>query len=141
MNPALFAPDSVVDELVSELQHDQAADTPATTATAHPQWHPRTVAERVRSTQSTMVEAVAGYAAQNRPWDVRDRARAVSVPVHVLVPTVEPMVTEGVIKEISATTSPGWTFETVPDTTHSVHRDRPLLVVDRAVQLPPDTIS
>jgi hypothetical protein len=27
--------------------------------------------------------------------------------------------------------NPHWSFEAVPDTTHSVHRDRPAVVVDR----------
>ncbi len=134
VDPALLVPDDVIDGLVPELQRDQAAQTDAVVAAAHPHWHPRTVAERVRSTRTTDVVAVGGYAAQNRPWDVRDQARAVGVPVHVLVPSDEPVMTSSVVNELSAVTRPRWSFETVPDTTHSVHRDRPALVVDRAVR-------
>ena len=58
------------------------------------------------------------------------------MPVHVLVPTEEAVVTDGLVAELSAQTRPRWTFETVAGTTHSVHRDRPALVVDRAVRPP-----
>jgi pimeloyl-ACP methyl ester carboxylesterase len=132
VDPALLVADDVVDGLVPELQRDRAEQTEATVAAAHPHWHPRTVAERVRSTRTTDVAAVSGYAAQNRPWDVRDQARAVGVPVHVLVPTDGPVVTGSIVNELSTATRPRWTFETVADTTHSLHRDRPSLVVDRA---------
>lgn len=73
----------------------------------------------------------------DRPWDVREQVRAVGVPVHVLVPTDVPVPTGSVVDELSTVTHLRWTFETVADTTHSVHRDRPALVVDRAVR-PPD---
>jgi pimeloyl-ACP methyl ester carboxylesterase len=58
----------------------------------------------------------------------------VRVPVHVLVPTSEAVVTASLVEELSDGTRAPWTFETVPDTTHSVHRDRPDLVVDRALR-------
>lgn len=134
VDPALLVPDDVVEGLVPELQRDQAEQTEATVTAAHPHWHPRTVTERVHSTRTTDVAAVGGYAAQNRPWDVRDQSRAVGVPVHVLVPTDEPVTTGSLVDELSSATRPRWTFETVADTTHSVHRDRPSLVVDRAIR-------
>jgi pimeloyl-ACP methyl ester carboxylesterase len=134
VDPAILAPDDVVDALVPELLRDRAEQTEATVAAAHPHWHPRTVVERVRSTRSTDVAAVAGYAGQNRPWDVRDRARAVGVPVHVLVPDDDALVTGDLAAELATQTR--WTVETVAGTTHSVHRDRPSLVVDRALRPP-----
>ncbi|MGY1771022.1 alpha/beta fold hydrolase [Blastococcus sp. SYSU D00813] len=133
VDPALRVPDDVADGLAPELRRDQAGQTEALVAAANPHWHPRTVAERVRSTRSTDVAAVEGYAADNRPWDVRAAARAVRVPVHVLVPTDDPLVTGDQVHELTGVTDPPWTFETVPDTTHSLHRDRPALVVDRAL--------
>jgi pimeloyl-ACP methyl ester carboxylesterase len=133
VDPALLVPDAVAEGLVPELEQDQAEQTEAMVAAAHPHWHPRTVTERVRSTQSTDVRAVAGYVTQNRPWDVRDQARAVAVPVHVLVPIDAALLTDDVVTELS-TSTPWWTAETVPDATHSLHRDQPALVVDRAVR-------
>jgi pimeloyl-ACP methyl ester carboxylesterase len=137
IDPALVVPDDVADGLVPELQRDQVDQTEAIVAAAHPHWHPRTVTERVRSTRSTDISAVAGFASQNRPWDVRESARAVRVPVRVLVPSDEALMTAGIVAELSMT--PGWSFETVPDTTHSVHRDRPALVIDRSVRDITDT--
>jgi pimeloyl-ACP methyl ester carboxylesterase len=136
VDPALVVDDEMADGLLPELQRDRAGQTEDGVAAAHPHWHPRTVAERVRSTCSTDPAAVGGYATQNRPWDVRDAAREVPVPVHVLVPTEEAVVTAGLVAELSRGTRAPWTFETVPATTHSVHRDRPALVVDRALRPP-----
>jgi pimeloyl-ACP methyl ester carboxylesterase len=134
VDPALVVADDDADGLVAEFERDRVTQTGDVVAAAHPHWHPRTVAERVRSTRSTDSAAVAGWAAQNRPWDVREAARAVRVPVHVLVPTSEAVVTASLVEELSDSTRAPWTFETVPDTTHSVHRDRPDLVVDRALR-------
>jgi pimeloyl-ACP methyl ester carboxylesterase len=133
VDPALVVADDDADGLVAEFERDRVTQTEDAVAAAHPHWHPRTVAERVRSTRSTDGAAVAGWAAQNRPWDVRGAARAVPVPVHVLVPTSEAVVTAPLVEELSGGTRAPWTFETVPGTTHSVHRDRPALVVDRAL--------
>lgn len=129
VDPAMAVPDEVADGLAPELRRDREEQTEATVAAAQPHWHPRTVAERVRSTHSTDVAAVVGFATQNRPWDVRARAAAVTAPVHVLVPGDDPMVT-------AADLPPHWTVEAVPGTSHSLHRDRPALVVDRATRAP-----
>jgi pimeloyl-ACP methyl ester carboxylesterase len=134
IDPALVVSDDIADALGPELQRDQVEQTEAIVAAAHPHWHPRTIAERVRATRSTHVAAVAGFASQNRPWDVRESARAVRLPVHVLVPSDGALMTAGIVAELAAATDPGWTFETVADTTHSLHRDRPALVVDRALR-------
>ncbi len=136
IDPALLVPDDILDGLVPDLQRSRAEQSEAAVTAAHPHWHLRTVGERVRSIQTTDVVAVAGYATQNRPWDVREQVRAVGVPVHVLVPTDDPVTTGSIVDELSTGTRPRWTFETVADTTHSVHRDRPALVVDRAVRPP-----
>lgn len=136
VDPALVVPAELADGLAPELQRDQIEQTTAVVTAAHPHWHPRTVAERVRSTRTTDVAAVRGYAAQNRPWDVRERAAAVRVPVHVLVPADDPVLTADLVTELSATTRPQWTFETVPGTTHLLHRDDPAVVVARALHPP-----
>lgn len=133
IDPALVADTALAEGLLAELERDQREQTEETVAAANPHWHPRTVTERVRSTQATDAVAARGYADQNRPWDVRPQAREVQVPVHVLVPTSGAVVTRALIDELSTSTEPQWTFETVPDTTHSVHRDRPQVVIERAL--------
>jgi hypothetical protein len=59
--------------------------------------------------------------------------RAVEVPVQVLVPDCEAVVTGELVRELSAL--PGWSFETVADSGHSLYRDQPALVVERAVAM------
>lgn len=133
IDPALVASSELAAGLLAQLRHDQREQTEEGVAAANPHWHPRTVAERVRSTLATDADAASHYAEHNRPWDVRSRAAEVRVPVHVLVPTDGAVVTAALVDELSATTRPAWTF---PDTTHSVHRDRPDLVVARALAGP-----
>ena len=74
VDPALVVDDAAAADLLPQLQRDRADQTEDAVAAAHPHWHPRTVAERVRSTRSTDPAAVGAYASQNRPWDVRAAA-------------------------------------------------------------------
>jgi pimeloyl-ACP methyl ester carboxylesterase len=134
IDPALVISDEVADSLAPQLRADQVEGTEAAVAAENPRWHPRTVAERMHSTRATDVSAVTGFASDNRPWDVRALARAVRVPVHVLVATDGALVSPETMVELSETTQPHWTFETVPDTGHSVHRDEPAFVLDRALR-------
>lgn len=126
IDPALYFPGSRDGSLVDDLVRDKALGVDDV-ARANPRWHPRTVETRVRSTQQASVEAVRGFVEQNDPWDVRAEAREVTAPVHVLVASSGSTVPSSLADELAAA-NPLWTFETVPDTTHSIHRDRPGVV-------------
>ena len=65
----------------------------------------------------------------NSPWDVTAAAAQVTVPVLVLVATG--LGTGAVAGPAAPAANPYWSFETVPNTGHSVHRDQPALVLDR----------
>lgn len=129
IDPALFAPADRVAGIPAQLVADKALGTEAVAA-AHPRWHPRTIETRVRATAAADVEAVTVWLADNQPWDTTAAAREVTVPVHVLVASDGPAVAPFLVDDLPAVNQ-HWSFETVPDSTHSIHRDQPELVLQR----------
>jgi 3-oxoadipate enol-lactonase len=129
IDPALLAPDDRLSQIPAQLEADKALGV-ADVAAANPHWHPHTVETRVEATKAADVEAVTSWITDNLPWDVTTAAVQVTVPVLVLVATSESALAPFLIQQLPAA-NPHWTFETVPDTTHSVHRDQPALVLDR----------
>jgi pimeloyl-ACP methyl ester carboxylesterase len=129
IDPALVAPEDRVSDIPDQLVADKGL-TVDEVAAAHPHWHPRTVASRVAATAAADVTAVRRWLLDNRPWDVRAEAAAVTVPVHVLVASDDAAVAPFLVDDLPAA-NPLWTFETVPDSTHSIHRDQPELVLQR----------
>jgi pimeloyl-ACP methyl ester carboxylesterase len=129
IDPALLAPDSRLAEIPAQLAADKALGV-ADVAPANPRWHPRTVEARVEATRAADLEAVTSWLTDNSPWDVTAAAARVTVPVLVLVATSESALAPDLVQQLPAA-NPRWSFETVPDTGHSVHRDQPALVLDR----------
>jgi pimeloyl-ACP methyl ester carboxylesterase len=129
IDPALVAPADRVADIPDQLAADKHLGLDEVAA-AHPRWHPRTIATRVQATAAADLGAVRRWLVDNRPWDVRAEAREVTVPVHVLVATDGAAVAPFLVDELPAA-NPLWSFETVPDTTHSIHRDEPRLVLER----------
>lgn len=129
IDPALFAPVDRVAGIPAQLVADKSLDV-AAVAAAHPRWHPRTVGTRVRATAAADVDAVTAWLTDNEPWDTTGEARAITVPVHVLVASDGPAVAPFLVVDLPAA-NPHWSFETVPDSSHSIHRDQPDLVLQR----------
>ena len=129
IDPALLAPAERLSQIPAQLEADRALGV-ADVAAANPRWHPCTVEARVEATRAADVEAVRSWLADNAPWDVTAAAEAVGVPVSVLVATTGSALAPFLVEQLPAA-NPHWSFETVPDTTHSVHRDQPALVLER----------
>ncbi|MHA3704399.1 alpha/beta hydrolase [Jatrophihabitans sp. YIM 134969] len=129
IDPALVAPADAVAGLADQLVADKSL-TADDVAAAHPHWHPRTVEARVAATAAADVEAVRRFVLDNQPWDVTAAAADVAVPVLVLVATDGSALAPFLLESLPAA-NPRWTFETVPDSSHSIHRDHPELVVQR----------
>ena len=131
LDPALFAPDDRVRDIPDRLVADKALGVDEVAA-AHPRWHPDTVAARVEATAAADVDAVRRWLGDNSPWDVTELAAGVAVPVRVLVSSSESAVAPFLLDSLPAA-NPRWSFETVADTTHSLHRDRPAEVLARVL--------
>ncbi len=130
IDPALVAPADRVAGIPAQLAKDKGSLDAGAVAAANPRWHPRTVQARVEATRAADVDAVQAWLTDNQPWDVRPEAAQVTVPVHVLVASHDAAVAPFLVEELPAA-NPHWSFETVPDSGHSVHRDQPELVLQR----------
>ena len=126
LDPALLAPRERVVAIADQLPADKHLGVEAVAA-ANPRWDDRTVRARVEATRAADVDAVRGYVDDNT-WDVRDAASEVGVPVLVLVSTTDSAVAPFLLDDLPAA-NPRWRFETVADTGHSLHRDRPEAVL------------
>ena len=134
IDPALLAPDSRLAQIPAQLEADKALAV-ADVAAANPRWHPRTVETRVAATRAADVEAVRSWLADNSPWDVTAAAAQVRVPVSVLVASSDSAVAPTLAERLPAV-NPRWSFATIPDTTHSLHRDQPAVVLERLLASP-----
>lgn len=128
LDPALLAPRDRVQAIAADLPASKEQGVEAVAA-ANPHWHPRTVELRVAATRAADQAAVQGFVDENT-WDVRDAAARVRVPVLVLVSSSDSAVAPRLVEELPAA-NPRWSFETVADTGHSLHRDRPDVVLER----------
>ncbi|GAB2465074.1 alpha/beta fold hydrolase [Jatrophihabitans fulvus] len=132
IDPALRVPDERLEVMAEEFVGNLRTTVEQVTS-EHPHWHPRTIELRVQASAQAVPDAIRATAVDSRPWDVLDAAVTVTTPVHVLVASDGSTVWPGQLEAIAAS-NPRWTWEVVPDTTHSVHRDRPDVVLDRLLE-------
>ncbi|MEV4668073.1 alpha/beta fold hydrolase [Microbacterium sp. LWO12-1.2] len=92
----------------------------------HPHWHPQDQELKVDAVLRASAWAVEQTSAQNRPWDVRAAAAALSVPTHVLGadPAVYSIFTGDLAAEVLSS-NPLITMSIVAGAGHSLHRDKP----------------
>lgn len=131
IDPALLVTDDQVAGIADELIADKALNAEEV-APQNPRWHPRTVQSRIRATEAADVDAVSAYLEHNPSWDVSAAAAQVTVPVLVLVATDGSAVAPQLVTALPAANA-RWRFETVPDSSHSLHRDHPALVLQRCL--------
>ena len=99
-----------------------------------PQWR-RGDAERKRDALlATSVDVMNRSFSDNRDWGLGAELSRIPAPVHLLGAEEEPLYTATAFARHSEN-APNLTFEQVPKTGHSVHRDDPQTVVERALGL------
>lgn len=111
---------------VRASQERAFADTSARTVRAeHPNWHDLDVELKATAAEQASRYAVEQTSVQNTPWDVRDAARRLTVPTHVIAgdPAVY-SIFDGELAE-SVLQNPVVSMTVVPGTGHSPHRDDP----------------
>lgn len=113
-------------EIVRVSQEESFAD-PSVEAVraAHPAWHPIDVELKARATQRASRWAVEQTSLQNREWDVRAEAAALTVPTHVIGadPAVHSIFTGALADEVLR--NPVVTMSVIAGAGHSPHRDKP----------------
>jgi pimeloyl-ACP methyl ester carboxylesterase len=100
----------------------------------HPHWS-REDAERKReSLCATSEKVIRRTFDHNQDWSLDVRLQAIAAPVHILGADEEPLYTEDDFAR-HRVGAPTLTFERVPNTGHSIYRDDPETVIDRALRL------
>ena len=100
----------------------------------HPHWR-REDAERKRaSLLATSVEVIRRTFADNRDWSLGEQLASITAPVHILGAGEDPLYTAEDFAD-HQTGATALTFEQIPETGHSIYRDDPETVIDRALNM------
>lgn len=101
--------------------------TPAAVAAANPRWHPDDVLTKVKATEQSSVEMVLATIADVWPWNVLDDMAKIAAPTVILGsdPAFGALVPVD-LGESLATQMPNVTYEMIPGSSHSAHRDADL---------------
>jgi len=101
----------------------------------NPNWDEPTLQAWAESQREVDPEAVRAILETNRPWDVTAAALQMPIPAHVLA--ADPARNASFIAadgDRLRQANSNWSYEVVPGTSHSVHRDQPDLVIDRLLR-------
>jgi len=100
----------------------------------HPHWHRRDAERKRASLRATSVEVIRRTFDGNRDWSLGDQLASITPPVHILGAGEDPLYTaeDFAVHQIDAA---NLTFEQVPETSHSIYRDDPETVIDRALAM------
>lgn len=100
----------------------------------HPRWSSEDAEHRRESVLATSPAVMAGSFNDNPDWEVGRELSEIPGPTHILGAEDEPLYTAAAFDRHYAGRE-DLTFEVVPNTGHSIHRDDPATVVDRALRM------
>lgn len=100
----------------------------------YPHWSHRDAERKRESLLATSVEVIRRTFDDNRDWSLGDQLASIAASVHILGAGEDPLYAaeEFVVHRTDAA---ALTFEQVPETGHSIYRDDPGTVIDRALGL------
>jgi pimeloyl-ACP methyl ester carboxylesterase len=100
----------------------------------HPQWSREDADHKRASLLATSVDVIQRTFEDNQDWQLGDQLRSITRPVHILGADDDPLYTaeDFAIHQSGAAT---FTFEQVLGSGHSIYRDRPETVIERALSL------
>jgi pimeloyl-ACP methyl ester carboxylesterase len=135
IDPALRVSAQGRDAFLTATLNELATANAEAYQAANPSWPARTVQARVDAHRAVDPDAVRAVMTVNAPWDLIETAAKVSVPTHVIAadPELGAAFTADqghALQQLNAT----WTWEIADGASHSVHRDRPDLVLDRLLR-------
>lgn len=100
----------------------------------HPHWSRKDAEHKRASLLTTTVEVIRATFDDNQTWRLGDQLRSLVSPVHILGADEDPLYTAEDFAIHKAAAS-DLTFEQVPHTGHSIYRDDPDTVVERALSM------
>ena len=100
----------------------------------HPRWHREDAERKHTAIRATSPAVMAATFDDNPIWHLGPELSGTGVPVHILGAELDPLFT---VDESERHNHPDstLTFEVVPNTGHSIYRDDPETVIDRALGL------
>ena len=123
--------EEVLTSIVADVSNPSSVDA---LMAEHPHWR-REDAERKRaSLLATSVEVIRRTFTDNRDWSLGEQLASITAPVHILGAGEDPLYTAGYFA-IHRTGAHTLTFEQVPETGHSIYRDDPETVIERALNM------
>lgn len=100
----------------------------------HPHWSRRDAERKRASLRATSVEVIRRTFDDNGDWSLGDQLASITRPIHILGASEDPLYTAEQFAGHQTGTAV-LTFEQVPNTGHSIYRDDPGTVIDRAIGL------
>lgn len=101
----------------------------------HPKWAREDCALKHAAVLATSPEVMAATFDDNPVWHLSGEMVALRAPVHLLGAATDPLYSTADFEEHRRSGGTRLSFEVVPDTGHSIYRDDPEVVVDRALGL------
>ena len=135
IDPAITFDRSTAEEVHTSIVADVTDPSSVDALLAeHPHWR-REDAERKRaSLLATSVEVIRRTFTDNRDWSLGEQLASITAPVHILGAGEDPLYTAEDFA-VHQTGAPTLTFEQVPETGHSIYRDDPETVTERALDM------
>ncbi len=100
----------------------------------HPKWHRKDCVLKHAAVRATSPEVMASTFDDSPSWTLGNEMAALTVPIHILGAESDPLYTAEAFERLAPDRSTH-TFEVVPATGHSIYRDDPAAVVDRAIAM------
>ena len=115
-------------DLVAEAEHPPSVDQ---LMVDHPAWNSDDAVRKRAALLATSPAVMSGTCDDNPGWSVGQELSRIKKPVHILGADIDPLYTSTDFGRHSRPDST-LTFEIVPGAGHSIHRDDPETVIDRA---------
>lgn len=115
-------------DLVTEAEDPPSVDQ---LIADHPKWHTEDALRKHAAVLATSGDVMAATFDDNPEWLLGSEMNAINAPVHILGATLEPLYARADFERHNRPDS-ALTFEIVPETGHSIYRDDPGTVIDRA---------
>lgn len=125
--------DPIAAETVRSSIVAEVADPPSVEQllAEHPHWDRKDAELKRDALLATSVEVIDRSISDNREWELGRDLASINVPVHILGAADEPLYSSDHFAG-HGLGNPTMTFEVVPETGHSIHRDAPDVVIGRA---------
>jgi pimeloyl-ACP methyl ester carboxylesterase len=136
LDPVLELPEHDFEVIVASQLAELASADATALQLANPSWHPEDCRQKALAAAACSPFVNEAVLRDSRPWAYADLLTRVASPVLVLgADETAGGMLDPQLGHRAAASNPGITYRRVPGASHSLHRDRPQLVVDAIVEV------